>query len=209
MLDPIRNETGINIQDSLATSRSLLERARSNDVDAWNRLVDLYSPLVYRWCRRWRLQDEDIADVFQEVFRSAAQNLASFRKERPQDCFRGWLRVITVNKVRDHHRRLRREPRAEGGTEAQRKMLGHPSPMTRSEESTIDPPENAALVHQALEHLRKHFAQNTWQAFWRTAVDGRSAPEVAKELSMTDVGVRVAKSRVLQRLREELGDLLV
>ena len=34
------------------TSRSLLERVRSNNEAAWSRLVHLYSPLVYYWCNR-------------------------------------------------------------------------------------------------------------------------------------------------------------
>jgi RNA polymerase sigma-70 factor (ECF subfamily) len=50
------------------------------------------------------------------------------------------------------------------------------------------------------------FEERTWQAFWRTAVDGRSAADVGAELGMTPGAVRVAKSRVLHRLREELGD---
>ena len=63
-----------------------------------------------------------------------------------------------------------------------------------------------ALFRQCCERVRAEFHENTWQAFWCTAVDGRSAGEVAAELGMSPVGVRVAKSRVLLRLREELGD---
>lgn len=38
------------------------------------------------------------------------------------------------------------------------------------------------------------------------AVEGKPATEVADELGMSPVAVRVSKSRVLQRLREALGD---
>ena len=48
---------------------------------------------------------------------------------------------------------------------------------------------------------------NAWQSFWRTAIDGRTPGEVGAELSMSAGAVRVAKCRVLKRLREELGDL--
>src|SRR5436309_2947113 len=51
-----------------ATSLSLLARARTREAAAWERLVDLYAPLVYHWCRRCGLSAEDSADVFQEVF---------------------------------------------------------------------------------------------------------------------------------------------
>ena len=40
-----------------------------------------------------------------------------------------------------------------------------------------------------------------------TAVDGKLPAEVAEELAMSPGAVRVAKSRVLKRLREELGGL--
>jgi RNA polymerase sigma-70 factor (ECF subfamily) len=54
--------------------------------------------------------------------------------------------------------------------------------------------------------IRGEFSERTWQAFWRTAVEGRAAKDVGAELAMSPGAVRVAKSRVLHRLREELGD---
>ena len=66
---------------------------------------------------------------------------------------------------------------------------------------------SAALVRRVLEQVREHFSDQTWSAFWRTAVDAQPAVEVAEELSMSAVAVRVAKSRVLRRLREELGEV--
>jgi RNA polymerase sigma-70 factor (ECF subfamily) len=56
--------------------------------------------------------------------------------------------------------------------------------------------------------IRSEFEERTWQAFWRTAVDGLTAADVGAELHMKSGAVRVAKCRVLQRLREELGDIL-
>ncbi|HJT78637.1 MAG TPA: sigma-70 family RNA polymerase sigma factor [Gemmataceae bacterium] len=188
-----------------ATSRSLLDRARADDAAAWDRLVGLYAPLVLHWCRRWGLREEDAADVFQEVFQAVATHLAGFRKEAPGDTFRGWLRTITHNKVRDHFRRRGREPGGVGGSEAQRRLAQIPAPP--EEESADDERAEQGLFHRALELIRGEFEERTWQAFWRTAVEGGAAHDVAAELGMSPGAVRVAKSRVLQRLREELGDL--
>jgi RNA polymerase sigma-70 factor (ECF subfamily) len=171
--------------------------------------VQLYAPLVYHWCRRWRLSEADLADVFQEVFQTAAANLHRFEKTAPGHTFRGWLRRITHNKVHDHYRRMRREPPGLGGSDIQRRLADLGLPADRHEED--DAVETAAqirLVRQALEQLRGHFKERTWEAFWRTAVEGRPTIEVAGELLMSPVGVRVARSRVLQRLREELGDMI-
>jgi RNA polymerase sigma-70 factor (ECF subfamily) len=64
-----------------------------------------------------------------------------------------------------------------------------------------------ALFARALDLIRGEFEERTWSAFWRTAVDGRAAKDVGADLGMSAGAVRVAKSRVLRRLRQELGDL--
>src|SRR5687767_10892324 len=89
---------------SNGTSPSLLERARANDGDAWDRMVTIYGPLVYQWCQRWDLQESDRADVFQQVFQAVASHIGRFRKDRSGHTFRGWLRTITRNKIYDHLR---------------------------------------------------------------------------------------------------------
>ncbi|HZT80202.1 MAG TPA: sigma-70 family RNA polymerase sigma factor [Gemmataceae bacterium] len=191
---------------SSRTPRSLLERLRADDAAAWDRLVRLYAPLVLHWCRRDGLQDEDAADVFQEVFQAVAAHVADFRRERPGDTFRGWLRTITRNKVRDHFRRRARQPAGEGGTDALRRLARLPAPPPVEEAGATSPPEERGLFAAALGLIRLEFAPRTWQAFWATAVEGRPTKDVAAELGMTQGAVRVAKSRVLHRLRQELGD---
>ena len=62
------------------------------------------------------------------------------------------------------------------------------------------------LLHRAMKAIRDEFEQRTWQAFWLTAAQGHAAPEAADRLGMTPAAVRKAKSRVLRRLRDELGD---
>src|SRR6186997_1416727 len=85
-----------------ATSRSLLARVNANDPGAWDRLITLYAPLVWHWCRKLSLPEQEIADVFQEVCKAVARHIHDFRKDHPSDTFRGWLRTITKNKVLDH-----------------------------------------------------------------------------------------------------------
>jgi len=190
---------------SSATSRSLLARVQADEPAAWERLVRLYSPLVAHWCRG--LSAADAADVFQEVFRAVVAHVAGFRRERGGDSFRGWLRRITQNKVRDHYRKAHREARATGGSSARDWLANVPA----DESLTSDDHEAAKecdLLGRALEPIRAEFAERTWSAFWRTAVEGKTAEDVGHELGMSAGAVRVAKSRVLHRLREELGDLL-
>jgi RNA polymerase sigma-70 factor (ECF subfamily) len=196
-------------EESNATSLSLLERVRALEPLAWQRLVELYGPLVKHWCGRAGLRGEDANDVAQDVFRSVAVHVGQFRREHAGDTFRGWLWTITKNKLRDHFRREKGRPEIIGGSEAQRFFAERPDPDMRDE-----PPDDSASVteerrvfHRALALIRSEFEERTWQAFWRSTVDGHDTADIATDLGMTANAVRKAKSRVLHRLREELGDL--
>ena len=191
---------------STATSRSLLERIKADDAAAWDRLISLYAPLAYQWCRHWDLPEQEIADVLQEVFQSVATHIASFRKDNQGDTFRGWLRTITQHKVLDHFRKLGREPGGAGGTDAQLRFANLPALQPPDADDSSERRADRGVVGRALELIRDEFEDRTWRAFWLTAVADRVPKEVALELGMTAGAVRVAKSRVLRRLREELGE---
>ena len=55
--------------------------------------------------------------------------------------------------------------------------------------------------------IRGEFEERTWQAFYRVTVEGQAAKDVAEDLGVTPSAVRLAKSRVLRRLREEMEGL--
>jgi RNA polymerase sigma-70 factor (ECF subfamily) len=189
--------------DPCSTSSSLIEQVRARHADAWARLARLYTPLVYRWARQRGLQDADAADVVQEVFRSVATRINSFRQDQPGASFRGWLWTITYHKLGDYFRRVSSQPEAAGGTDAQHRL----QQTAEISASSLDGPRfdaDASLLHRALHVLRGEFEERTWQAFWRATVDGQATSDIAQDLGMTIRAVRQAKYRVLRRLREEL-----
>jgi RNA polymerase sigma-70 factor (ECF subfamily) len=188
------------------TSLSLLQRLRASDGDAWHRLVRLYGPLVLYWCGRWGVAGADAEDVSQEVFRAVASRLADFRRDRPGDTFRGWLRAITRNQLLIHQRRRGRNPEAAGGSDAQLLINGVPAPLSDQEEDPLT--ELNGLYRRAVELVRAEFEAKTWEMFWAAAVDGRPVADVAADQAVTPAAVRKAKSRVLHRLKEEVGDLI-
>jgi RNA polymerase sigma-70 factor, ECF subfamily len=190
-----------------STSRSLLTSAKHDEPLAWERVVRLYAPLVATWCRRWGVAEQDLDDLLQDVFTAVARHLNRFRKEEPGDTFRGWLLTIVRNKVRDHFRRRAGEPAATGGTEATLHMQQIPDPNALDDlpECSVDLLYDELLL-KALESIRSEFRERTWQAFWRVVVEGRTAADAGAEMDMKPGAVRVAKSRILMRLRRELGD---
>jgi len=194
---------GAGTAGSRSISSSLLERLRSQDSEAWRRLLILYSPLVYSWCRRSEIHADDAADVLQEVFRAAAAGISSFRRDRPGDTFRGWLRTIARNKIRDHFRNQAVQPDAQGGTEAHERFLQVADEVSESLTGTSP---LAGLCQRGLDAIRAEFEPRTWEAFWLIVVEGRDGAEVAEELGLSRGAVRQAKYKVLRRLRQEMGD---
>jgi RNA polymerase sigma-70 factor (ECF subfamily) len=190
-----------------STSSSLLMRVKGRDPDAWQRLVKLYGPLVYRWAREAGLQDSDAADVMQEVFRAISAAIEDYRHDRPGDRFRGWVWTITRNKVRDHFRQRANQPEARGGTTAHIQIQQTPKLPSEEPEDT-EATAITNLPRRALALIRGEFQEHTWQAFWRVAVAGDKPADVAEDLGMSVGAVYTAKSRVFRRVREELGELL-
>jgi RNA polymerase sigma-70 factor (ECF subfamily) len=194
------------MNDGRMTSRTLLERARAADQTAWQRLVFLYSPLVRYWCGRWGLSGADADDVSQDVFQAVSAGLDGFHRDRPTDSFRGWLRGITRHKVLDFGRSRARHPTASGGTTAHQHLEQIADPVSSEDDDPLE--QTTGLYQRAMELVRSEFEPKTWQAFWRAAVDGHPVDMIAKDLGVTPAAVRKAKSRVLRRLKEEIGDLI-
>jgi RNA polymerase sigma-70 factor (ECF subfamily) len=185
------------------TSLTLLERVKGREPHAWQRLVHLYGPLVFHWCRRWRLSPEDAADVSQEVFQALATHIAGFQRDGAGQSFRGWLWTITRNKMLDHFRRGQRQPLAAGGSAAQQRLQAIPEQLPEDADESASA---TGLVHRALELLRGEFEERTWQMFWRATVAGQAPRDIGAEMGVSADAVRMAKSRVLRRLRQELAD---
>lgn len=184
------------------TPPSLLEKLRrTTDQDAWREFVDLYTPLLYRWARQARLQEQDAADLLQDVFTTLVRKLPEFEYD-PQRSFRKWLRTVTLNRWRDLRRRRQRQPH-EGDPDALKDVAG------RDEcEEAAESEYHEYLIGRALRLMQTDFHPTTWKACWELVVNGQPAAEVARALGITENAVYVAKCRVLGRLRQELDGLL-
>jgi RNA polymerase sigma-70 factor (ECF subfamily) len=177
----------------------------AREPDAWQRIVKLYTPLVRHWCRQGGVMDHDVADVSQEVFAVVSSSLGRFQADRPGTTFRAWMRGIAQHKLLKHQK-----ARAElgvGGSDAQARLQQVPAPADELELSESQD-EVSEIYQRALGLVKSEFENRTWTAFWRVAVDNHAPADVAAEMGITPNAVRQAKSRVLRRLKEELGELI-
>ena len=183
------------------TRRTLLIRIKdAGDHQAWEEFVSIYAPLIHAYGVRRGLQDADAADVAQMVLQSIATAIPGFEYDPQKGSFRGWLFQITRNWVLKTVEKRGRTPTATGETSFHQKLSQQPG--QSEDEDLWNREHEQQLFHWAADKVRLEFKENTWQAFWRVAVEGQPVADVAAELGMSAGAIYIAKSRVTARLRE-------
>jgi RNA polymerase sigma-70 factor (ECF subfamily) len=188
------------------TSTTLLGRLRHDPADqtAWAEFVRRYGPLIYRWCRRWQLQEADAQDVTQAVLTRLAAKMRSFNYN-PDQSFRAYLKTLARYAWCDFLEASKQPGGGTGGSDVL-KLL-----------------ETVEAGEELVEHLNKQFDQellteaqcrvrarvepHTWDAFRLTALEGLSGADAATQLGMKVATVFKAKSKVQKMLQEEIARL--
>jgi RNA polymerase sigma-70 factor (ECF subfamily) len=169
---------------------TLVDRLFARDSGAWSAFVRVYGPVVYHWCRVWQLTPDQAAAAALQTFRVIASELATFRNRETSETVRDWLWRRAWS-----HIEAQAAPDHEASLESSDALPLRPSSL----------PEDHGLLPRLLGHIREDFEERTWQAFWRTCIENHSPTDVAAQLDVSRDAVRVARARVLRRLREELS----
>ena len=186
------------------TRESLLASLNSPVADeSWREFAAIYRPLIFRVAVAKGLQHADAEDLTQETLTAVERSLDSYEASRGS--FRSWLYQITRNLVVNHLTRGR-ETVGTGDSNVARLLAQHPQ--SGDDTATLFRLEyRRARFQQAAASVRAEFHESTWDAFWLTAVDLRSIRSVAEQLGKSQGAVRVARCRVLDRLRVVASEL--
>ena len=186
----------------------LLRLRDAGDDAAWSQFVAIYTPLIFGFCRRRGLSEPDARDVLQEVLRAVAVAISRFEYDPRRSSFRNWLFTVVRSKLNNFLTANARQPRPAGESTLQ-DFVDNAAVSTLEEAWQRE--YQANLLRWASEQIKQEFKPQTWDAFWRTAINGEAAEDVARESGLTLNAIYVGRSRVTQRLREiieGLGDPL-
>jgi RNA polymerase sigma factor (sigma-70 family) len=193
--------------ENTKTRQTLLLRIREPaDARAWREFTELYLPLLKHFIFLSGVSANDVDDVGQEVMRTVAKAIRSFQYEPERGTFRSWLFIVTRSRVAKHFKKLARTPSAKAGAS----LLEIERIRDGTEEQQAEEWEKAyrqRMFEWAAPQVRQQVKENTWRAFWMTAVEGRRTEEVATLLEMTLGGVYVARSRVIAKLRARIQEV--
>ncbi len=186
----------------LDTSLSFLEQFRQDQSSGqWTRLVDLYTPILQNWLRRYEdLSPTDAEDIIQEALLTISQELPRFQHNQKPGAFRNWLRQILVHRLRRFWD-SQNQPQAIGGSDFQKhleELQDDASPISQ----IWDQEHDRQVMDHLLDWIQTRVAPQTWQAFRQLVIEEKPPQEVADNLGLSTSSVYVAKSRVLQALRK-------
>jgi RNA polymerase sigma factor (sigma-70 family) len=188
------------------TPASLLFRLRDpQDHEAWVAFIALYEPVAYRLLRRHGLQDADAREVMQELFLTVSRSIGRWDPAKERGSFRGWLRRVARNLVIHWLKQGQRQAIAPGGS-GLHELLNMLPASEWPESAEFDRELERSLFRHAAEKIQAEVHPATWEAFWETAIVGTPHVDAAKKLGMTVGAIRVAKCRVLARLRTTLRE---
>ncbi|MEZ6138305.1 MAG: sigma-70 family RNA polymerase sigma factor [Pirellulaceae bacterium] len=177
----------------------LLSNAREGDAEAWELLVEIYSPVIFVWCRQRGLSPHQAQDVGQETWVSVWSNLSVFRRSAGQHAFRRWLFTIVRNKIIDMHRRLKEL------------VLDTPEnvPFAIHEPDSEDNSNVNVIFSQIVRWISTKYREHNWKAFLLCYTDNLDRDDVARVLGLTRNQVDLACSRILRALKNEFGNTIV
>ncbi|MCA9049120.1 MAG: sigma-70 family RNA polymerase sigma factor [Planctomycetaceae bacterium] len=164
----------------------------------WQRLSEIYHPLISGWAARAGVCSSDCDDLVQEVLIVVARKVREFEHQH-SGAFRGWLRVILANQLKKYFRQNRHAHC--------RISLDDFGDLSCEDSLLYDREHDVFVAAQAMTLIRHEFEPQTWAAFQLLVVEDQSPIDVAHQLNMSRNAVVKARCRVLKRLREALSCL--
>jgi RNA polymerase sigma-70 factor, ECF subfamily len=180
------------------TSFQLLQRARTGDTDAVERLCARYLPRLHRWARgrlpRGARTAVDTGDIVQEVLIKVVKRIPII-EPRDEGAFQGYLRQALSNRLKDEARKVKAAP-VPSPIDSAWPSFG-PSPLEEAIGAEGVARYEAALSKLRVDDQRAIVARCEW---------GMSHQEVAQVLGKSTANAaRVAIHRALVRLAKEMA----
>lgn len=184
------------------TRGSLLQRIRDRrDQVAWQEFDAVYRPLIRRFAKSRGLDDASSEDVVQHCMLAVHRHIDEFNYDPRKGRFKGWLRTVADNRIRNLVRGHRDQP-------AETRDLRQPQESEETPEDAFDRIWHLEHLSFCLRRIRSEVQESTFRAFELHVLEEWPVERVAIELKMTNDQVYRIKWRVLQKLRSEMRRLL-
>lgn len=186
------------------TRHSLIQRLQDGgDNAAWEEFASIYRPVIVRIALRKQMQFDDAEDLAQQVLLLVLKNINKWKSDPARARFRTWLQTVVRNATMNA---LSRRPKdqASGGTDSLQQLHQRPD---KADSLSFDLEWQRETLRWVAHQVRGEFESTTWTAFWDTAIEQLPAQEVAEKIGRSVGAVYIARSRVMQRIKQRIAEL--
>lgn len=186
------------MSDLNKTSYTLLERALTNDDEAWKEIQAFYSKFIYYFLHDLNVRSADQEDLAQDILIKLHKELKTY--DRAKGRFRTWFRTVIRNKTLMFYRKEEVLQRYGKQYKEQRALFDESSDDVFNE--YFDREWENHIIEQALERVKGGFSENALRLV-ELEKEGLTVNEISEQLEMAPGAVykmrtRIQKSIVLQ-----------
>lgn len=199
---PIEHLADTHMRPSYEPTRAslILRLQDAEDMAAWDEFAAIYAPVVFNVAASRGFQAADADNLVQEVLMAVAASVSNWLQRDDRGSFRAWLLRIARNAAVDMITQKTTRSFGCDGSEAQVHLASVPAPSDLS--SVLDMEYERTVFRWATQRVQESVAENTWQAFWLTTIEGLSIETAAKQLNTRPGNIYFARSRVMARIKE-------
>ena len=182
------------------TDHQLINRVRhSNDEAAWTQFVGFYRNPIVNHCRSYGLTHDQSEEVAQDCFIRCFRYLPTFEYSEAVGRFRSWLNLIVNQQIGECFRSRVQDETIKRRYAEMLLELADPSQLASQQPTSHD----YELLSMAFQRVKAVVRPQHWQLFESFVIHGLTASEVAEQIGVSAVMVRVSAFRVRNRVREE------
>ncbi|MBL8218919.1 MAG: sigma-70 family RNA polymerase sigma factor [Bryobacterales bacterium] len=185
----MKQQIPISLDDS-----ELVRLCLAGEERAWEALLQKYKRLIYAIILKYRMTDEDAADIFQAVCVDLFQELVHLRNV---GAIRGWLGRVTANRCFHWKRRKNLHPHDE--VDESIAQPGEEMP------EWLESVERDQMVREAMDRLSPRCRELLRMLFFEDPP--RPYDAVARQLSLATGSIGFIRGRCLKKLESELAGL--
>jgi RNA polymerase sigma factor (sigma-70 family) len=202
-------QAGMNLDDSISTRATLLERLRRwDDHSSWEEFFDIYWRLIHRVALKAGLTDQEAQEVVQETVITVSRNMSGFRYDPAECTFKTWLLNVTRWRIVDQIRKRARAQQRTWPSVTENETFDQiPDPDGCELESIWDREWETHLLEAAIERVKQRVAPKQYQMFYLHVLKELPVGEVARRVGSNVGAVYLAKHRVGRMLRSEIKAL--
>ena len=188
----------------------LIQEARTGDDDARAKVLRKLQPFIISMAAQhndlWFCNKQGVSDIVQQSFVKVIENFESFQGSSSAE-FRGWLKRLVINEIRQINRNLNRKRR-----DVKREQSLEQDPARRGHNvSTDDPtPEATAMLNEQLARLRSvmdELDETPKRVIELRAFDNLTFREIAKQMGKSQDAVTKIWYRSLIQLQKHLSGM--